>query len=426
MKTAIFLYNVAVYDDVCVFVVDSGEEKSTLRSSTVIPNPTYENSTVCGNGTENTDDRKEDASYSALNKPTVVVQPVKRARGAKEDETVEANQYDVLNRTADEPLAKTPNKRSDAYDTLGVSTEASDKPRSVNPSDGGHFSPAADEDDNPYALPKDKDPNVSSRLRTTMPPAENEYSYAAPDVKRPIHASPVYATAGGDEYSVTEKQPQTQPSGYEEAVISAPNQPTGEGKGVYSVPDQERKISSGQSAVPAGTEYAYAGPDGKRSATISSDHVVIGPVVTAQRGKDGVVGNQDNDGYAVPDQVKAKKQSAEARPSNTDNVYASPDIQKAGSSGPDRIVMGKDEYAVSAKRITLPRAGQADKPAAKRVPSNPLQQSSSIAPERFSVNESEYAVSSKQSKNPKRDRDRGSDVQPKHYLSGEDQYYIYT
>ena len=221
MKTAIFLYNVAVYDDVCVSVVDSDEEKSTLRSITVISNPTYENSTVCGNGTENTDDRKEDASYSALNKPTVVVQPVKRARGAKEDETVEANQYDILNRTADEPLAKTPTKRSDDYDTLGVSTERSDKPRSVNPSDGGHFSPAADGDDNPYALPKDKDPNVLSSLRTTMPPAETEYSYAAPDVKRPIHASPVYATAGGDEYSVTEKQPQPQPSGYEEAVISA-------------------------------------------------------------------------------------------------------------------------------------------------------------------------------------------------------------
>ena len=146
--------------------------------------------------------------------------------------------------------------------------------------------------------------------------------------------------------------------------------------------------------------------------------------MTAQRGKDGVVGNQDNDGYAVPDQVKAKKQSAEPRPSKADNVYASPDIQKAGSSGPDRIVMGKDEYAMSAKRITLPRAGQADKPAAKRVPSNALQQSSSIAPERFSVNESEYAVSSKQSKNPKRDRDRGSDVQPKHYLTGEDQYVM--
>ena len=298
---------------------------------------------------------------------------------------------------------------------LGVGADRSDGEHSFLPADG---------DDSTYTVPNDKKPNVSADVCATMPPAENEYSYAAPDVKRPIHLSPMHVTSGGDEYAVTDKQVKTLPSGCEEAVISTSqtNQPKGEEESAYLVPDQ---VISGQSTVPPETEYAYARPDVKRPTEISSDCLMIGPAVTARQGEDGGiqdrVGDQEDDSYAVPDQVKSNN---------------------------DRIVVGKDEYAESAKRITLPRAGQADKPIAKRVPSNPLRhytegedqyavtakkpsspskkgvQSSTIAPERFTVNESEYAVSSKQSKNPKRDHDRGSDVQPEHYLGGEDQYAV--
>ena len=434
-----FLSDIAVYD-VCVSVAGSDEDKSTLQSSTVISNLAYENTAVCGNDIENTDGGKEDASYDAINKPTAVVQPVKRATDAK-DETIEANQYAVLNHTADKPLATTIAERSYGYDVLGVGTDGSDKRRSAKLSDGKHPSLPADGDDGTYAVPEDKKPNVSADVRTTMPPAENEYSYATPDVKRPIHASLMHVTEG--ENAVTDQQVNPQPSGYEEVVISAPehNQPNSEGEGVYSDPVQERKISSGPSAVPPGTEYSYARPDVKRPTAISSDRLVIGPAVTERREEDGGVqdriGDQEDYPYAVPDQV-----------TNTGHLYATPDIQKAGSKAPDRVVVGKDEYAVSAKRITLPRAGPTDKSVAKRVPSNPLQhytegedqyavggkkpsspskgdvQSPSIAQDRFTVNESEYAVSSKQSKDPKRDRDRGSGVLPEHYMSGENQYAV--
>ena len=196
-------------------------------------------------------------------------------------------------------------------------------------------------------------------------------------------------------------QAKTQPSGYEDVGISAPqhNQPTSKG------------------------EYSYANPDVKRPIMISSGPLVIGPSVTERREDDSGVQDpvieKEDGSYAVPDKVKAKKPSGEPEP------------QEAGSNAADRIEVGKDEYAVSAQRVPsspLQRCSAEENPYAvttKKPSSQPKDvHLLSITPERFTVNDSEYAVSSKQSVNSKRDHDRGSDVQPEQYRSGEDQYRV--
>jgi hypothetical protein len=331
-------------------------------------NPTYENT-----GLNDRDTASANGDTDAVdNRPTAVVLPIKRLREWKGGKPFEANQYDVLNRSSNTPLlTQTPTEGADNYDVLRVGADKT--------------------------VPKDENPKAI----TTVPQEGTEYAYAAPDVKRQIHLPPSHVTAGGDEYAVPDKQIEPQR-------------------------DQKDKIGSRQSAVPAGTEYAYASPDVKRPSTIASDRLVIGPTVTSRQGEDGDtqdrVGNQENDSYAVPNQMKAKN---------------------------NRIVVGNDEYAVSAKGVTLPRADQVNKPAAKRVPSTgaPIQhhtegdsqyavtktkqssaskkvtKSSTTSPERFTVNDSEYAVSGKP-RNPKRDVGRGSTLPLERYVGGEDQYAV--
>jgi hypothetical protein len=423
-------------------VVGSQSDKSPLQSSTVIANPTYENRGASAKDTGNTNDGnedttyenaispKQDTSYENVNKPTAVIHPVQQTSYAKE-ETTDFNQYASLSRPTDNCLAITIAVRSEGYDVLGVGDNGSNKAETSNGEPSPR--PPSDGDASTYAEVENKNPNVSADVRTTVPPADNEYSYATPDVKRPIRQSLLLAKEEENEYAATDGP---ESSGYEEVVISAPEktQSTGTGKDVYLEPAQERQT---QSAVPPVTsEYSYARPDVKRPMTVDSDRLVIGPVVTKRKEEDGDVQDPEDDSYAVPDLLK-----------NTDSIYATPDVKKPS---PERFVVGNDEYAVSAKRITLPRTGQADKPAVKRIPSNPLRhydegedqyavavkkpspalkeavESPSTAPDRYTVNESAYAVSSKLTGSLKRDRDRGAGVPPEPYLGGEDHYAVST
>ena len=426
------------------------------------------------------------SAYDTLNKPTAFVQPVRRQTGPKDNENDQVGQYDVLNRNTDElPVTTADKPADDAYSVLGDGTRASTeskRPVSTSPSDGEYSQITTDgqsiqpflgsyellgsavkpqassepppDSENPYELPESEKPKTSAGVRRSVVPSDGEYSYVTTGVKRPVSTSSNHVTAGGVDYSVPHKQrlSTTSTGAYEDIEIDAqqPKRSVNSGKdSTYAVPDERKTKGTDETAVPSMTEYSYARPDSIRPMKISSDRLVAGAAVTERREEDEKQPGDGENPYSLPDETKPKKVQEEPSlpPSDEEYSYAKPDVRRPVLVAPDRLVMGKDRYALPNKQATRSQSDAMDKSTATRQPSNP--------PKRYTAGEGQYAVPDKQSQKKsspisekksdarlsatttvpehfsacqteKEARGRGSNLQTEYYHAGEDQYAVST
>jgi hypothetical protein len=411
--------------------------------------------------------------YNALNKPTCIVQPAKRQTSSNDSEQV--REYDTLNNSTDElPVAVTNDTANGTYSLLQnghrLSTEPKFCPVSESLSDGKYSRVTTDNETILRALRSregldasvDSDLQEGDKLETSAKIQQfvfsSEEEYAITEVKQPVSASPDQVPAG--EVPQRNEVSSVSAGAYEEIEFNI-QQPSrsiiNKNSNLYAVPEKAKATGTG-TTVPSMTEYSEARPDSIQSMEILSDCLVVAADIATCPKESEIQFDDAENPYSLPDESKLNKgQNGQLflPPTNSEYSYANPDLKRPVLIAPDRLAMGKDQYALPVRRnkstvegkftTTSPppnspklykmgedRYAVLDKQSKKKPLSSGQRTSDAttpIVPDHIMVGNDQYAVLTKRSAADQGDTntcDRGFDQQIDHYWAGEDQYAVST
>ncbi|XP_062513088.1 mucin-2-like isoform X2 [Corticium candelabrum] len=354
------------------FALEEDKQRSPVASATTIDNPTYWTATTNREKLKQShvDSSGETAASSScedINKPTAIVSPVQRSTATEDNGIRKEDQYDVLDRKADDEVIVTKHDGLDKrYSKLEYSKyNVCDRKRHEIPvttggvplggysvvkrmSDKRQKNADSSRSDGQYEkavisgayelVGRAKNPSSNVQTQSDL---EEDTPYAVPDKpKQAVSAHLSASSTDGRHSEVTAKKPKqltqrlsttSASEPYEEVVQSGSTKE----ENPYSLPS-DHKAKARKNTVSPKTEYSYAKPDSKRATTVESDRLVIGEVTTTkQDDEERPQGNSENP-YAAPDEVKHKNARSVTLPS--EYFYAKPNVKREMEISGDRLL----------------------------------------------------------------------------------------